>query len=95
MPPPKTTALGALLTHITGGHLSNDDIEQESPRSFQPMNINYGLLPAAEVPERDESGKRIKGKEKGFAKKRAASLRALADLEVWLASQRGAQAAAE
>jgi methylenetetrahydrofolate--tRNA-(uracil-5-)-methyltransferase len=59
------------------------------------MNINYGLLPTAEVPERDASGKRIKGKEKGIAKKRAASLRALADLEDWLASERGAQAAAE
>lgn len=94
-PPPNTTALGALLTHITGGHLSNDDIEKKSPRSFQPMNINYGLLPTAEVPERDASGKRIKGKEKGIAKKRAASLRALADLEDWLASERGAQAAAE
>ncbi len=94
-PPPNTTALGALLTHITGGHLSNDDINKKSPRSFQPMNINYGLLPTAAVPERDASGKRIKGKEKGIAKKRAASLRALADLKDWLASERGAQAAAE
>jgi len=93
--PPRTTALGALLTHITGGHLSNDDVGQELPRSFQPMNINYGLLPTADVPERDATGKRIKGKEKGAAKKRAVSLRALADLEDWIVSDRGAQAAAE
>lgn len=35
-PPPPTTALGALLAHITGGA---DD------RHFQPMNINFGLFP--------------------------------------------------
>jgi methylenetetrahydrofolate--tRNA-(uracil-5-)-methyltransferase len=93
--PPRTTALGALLTHITGGHLSNDDVGQELPRSFQPMNINYGLLPTADVPEHDATGKRIKGKGKGAAKKRAVSLRALADLEDWIVSDRGAQAAAE
>ena len=38
MPPPPTTALGALLNHITGGHLSEG-------ASFQPMNINFGLFP--------------------------------------------------
>ena len=37
--PPPTTALGALIGHITGGHLA------AGTRSFQPMNINYGLLP--------------------------------------------------
>ncbi|RMD88796.1 MAG: methylenetetrahydrofolate--tRNA-(uracil(54)-C(5))-methyltransferase (FADH(2)-oxidizing) TrmFO [Alphaproteobacteria bacterium] len=35
-PPPETTALGALLHHITGGAMSD---------SFQPMNINFGLFP--------------------------------------------------
>lgn len=35
-PPPRTTALGALLSHITG------DAEAES---FQPMNVNFGLFP--------------------------------------------------
>src|SRR5713226_8455451 len=34
--PPPTTALGALLAHITGG---------ADARSFQPMNINFGLFP--------------------------------------------------
>ena len=34
--PPRTTALGALLAHITG------DAEAES---YQPMNVNFGLFP--------------------------------------------------
>ena len=34
--PPRTTALGALLAHITG------DAEADS---YQPMNINFGLFP--------------------------------------------------
>ena len=34
--PPRTTALGALLAHITG------DAEADT---FQPMNINFGLFP--------------------------------------------------
>jgi len=35
-PPPPTTALGALLTHITKG---------ADATTFQPMNINFGLFP--------------------------------------------------
>ena len=35
-PPPPTTALGALLAHITGG---------ADAASFQPMNVNFGLFP--------------------------------------------------
>ena len=35
-PPPATTALGALLHHITGGADS---------ATFQPMNVNFGLFP--------------------------------------------------
>jgi methylenetetrahydrofolate--tRNA-(uracil-5-)-methyltransferase len=35
-PPPATTAIGALLGHITGG--ANAD-------SYQPMNVNFGLFP--------------------------------------------------
>ena len=50
------------------------------------MNINYGLLPPPDVvPERDAEGRRIKGKDKSIAKKRAVSRRALADLDRWLA----------
>ncbi len=35
-PPPATTALGALLGHITGG---------ADAASYQPMNVNFGLFP--------------------------------------------------
>jgi methylenetetrahydrofolate--tRNA-(uracil-5-)-methyltransferase len=37
--PPATTALGALLGHITGGHIEGGD--GSGPRTFQPMNINF------------------------------------------------------
>src|SRR5690606_5768557 len=48
-PPPPTTAFGALLNHITGGHILADD--EPGKRSFQPMNINFGLFPPVEVPK--------------------------------------------
>ncbi len=83
--PPPTTALGALLDHITGGHLVSDDDERSSARSFQPMNINYGLLPElAQAPTHDQNGAHIKGPERGREKKRAMSRRAIADLTRWL-----------
>lgn len=86
--PPVTTALGALLNHITGGHLSADDsehMERSAARSFQPMNINYGLLPElASLPTHGGDGKKLKGTDKGRAKKRVMSLRALDDLAAWL-----------
>ncbi|MBY0559966.1 methylenetetrahydrofolate--tRNA-(uracil(54)-C(5))-methyltransferase (FADH(2)-oxidizing) TrmFO [Hyphomicrobium sp.] len=83
--PPATTALGALLDHITGGHLVSDDSERGAARSFQPMNINYGLLPDLDSnPTHDQSGKKLKGPERGREKKRAMSRRALADLAGWL-----------
>lgn len=85
VPPPPTTALGALLAHITGGHIAVDGEPGHAPRSFQPMNINYGLIPPIDPPTHDETGKKIKGKDKSFARKRAASRRALADLAAWLA----------
>ena len=98
--PPPTTAFGALLGHITGGHLSADGTREgpsseppAGPRSFQPMNVNFGLFPPLEAPSHDASGKRIKGKERGVARKRALSARALADLDRWLAEP--SRAAAE
>jgi len=74
-PPPPETAMGALVEHITGGHLEGS--------KFQPMNINYGLLPPLEAPKVDEDGKRIHPKERGRAKKRLQSIRALDALKVW------------
>ena len=77
--PPLTTAFGALLNHITRGHIMSDD---SGKQSFQPMNINFGLFPPVEV-EKPE-GKRLRGKEKILAKKQALTKRALADCEKWL-----------
>jgi methylenetetrahydrofolate--tRNA-(uracil-5-)-methyltransferase len=48
------------------------------------MNINSGLLPQLEAPKIDEDGKKIPLKERGRAKKRLMSLRALQDLQDWL-----------
>ncbi|NNG05835.1 MAG: methylenetetrahydrofolate--tRNA-(uracil(54)-C(5))-methyltransferase (FADH(2)-oxidizing) TrmFO [Inquilinus sp.] len=49
-PPPPTTAMGALLAHITGG---------AEAETFQPMNVNFGLFPPPET-----SGKRLKGRDR-------------------------------
>jgi len=82
-PPPATTALGALLGHITGGHIETIDA---GPRSFQPMNINFGLFPPlASPPTKKPDGSRLRGNEKTIAKKQAISARALADLDLWIA----------
>jgi methylenetetrahydrofolate--tRNA-(uracil-5-)-methyltransferase len=91
LPPPPTTAFGALLGHITGGHLSAEEAGARSS-SFQPMNVNFGLFPPLDAPSHDTDGKRIKGKERGPARKRALSARALADLDRWLAAPRLAAA---
>jgi methylenetetrahydrofolate--tRNA-(uracil-5-)-methyltransferase len=81
--PPPATALGALLAHITGGHLS--DPGAGDARSFQPMNVNFGLFPPL-AGSGKEQGKRLKAAERGMARKKALSARALADLRHWLES---------
>ena len=83
--PPATTAFGALLGHITGGHLVSDD--EPGKRSFQPMNINFGLFPPLEVGTKlkpDDFEGRFRGKDKSIAKKKAFTSRALADCRAWL-----------
>jgi methylenetetrahydrofolate--tRNA-(uracil-5-)-methyltransferase len=86
--PPATTAHGALINHITGGHLVTLD---GGPRSFQPMNINFGLFPPLErMPDRSCLATRVKGTAKVLAKKRALSVRALADLDHWIAGREAA-----
>lgn len=67
--PPRTTALGALLSHITGG---------AEAETFQPMNVNFGLFPP--ITERQPNGKELHGKDR----KKAYTSRALADLGGWL-----------
>jgi len=79
-PPPATTAFGALINHITGGHILSED--EPGKRSFQPMNVNFGLFPPVELPRSE--GKRLRGKEKTLAKKRAITARALNDCRDWL-----------
>ena len=79
--PPATTALGALLRHITGGHLSDG---AGGKNTFQPMNVNFGLFPPVDIPRTDEDGRRLKGKEKSIAKKRNLTRRALKDSKLWL-----------
>jgi methylenetetrahydrofolate--tRNA-(uracil-5-)-methyltransferase len=64
--PPATTALGALLRYIS-------DSER---KRFQPMNVNFGLLPPL--------AERLRGK----AKKEKMSFRALLDMERWLGENR-------
>jgi methylenetetrahydrofolate--tRNA-(uracil-5-)-methyltransferase len=78
--PPSTTAMGALLNHITGGHISTIDA---GPKSFQPMNINFGLFPPIEAETRGPDGKRLRGPDKAAAKKRALTARAKAELVQW------------
>jgi methylenetetrahydrofolate--tRNA-(uracil-5-)-methyltransferase len=84
-PLPTTTAIGALLNHITGGHI--ESIEP-GPRSFQPMNVNFGLFPPIAEPRFDATGKRLSGPERGLARKRALSVRAEQDLGVWATAAR-------
>lgn len=92
--PPDTTAMGALLGHITGGHISRED-GAGKPGSFQPMNVNFGLFPPIETPTKDEDGKRLKGKDKTRAKKRALTDRAKVDFLAWISSLDLQQTAAE
>ncbi|MGZ5930022.1 MAG: methylenetetrahydrofolate--tRNA-(uracil(54)-C(5))-methyltransferase (FADH(2)-oxidizing) TrmFO [Rhizomicrobium sp.] len=71
-PPPVTTAFGALLSHITGG---------ADAKTFQPMNVNFGLFPPL------APGKKNKGKDR----KQAMSERALQDVSNWLGTQQAAE----
>lgn len=76
-PPPETTALGALLNHITGGHVTGRDLSA----SFQPMNVNFGLLPPLE------------GKMRKKERRPAMAARALTDLADWLGVSQDVNAA--
>jgi methylenetetrahydrofolate--tRNA-(uracil-5-)-methyltransferase len=82
--PPATTALGSLLGHITGGHLVSED--EPGKRSFQPMNVNFGLFPELEPGSivKPEGVKRFRGKDKTVMKRQLLSARALQDCATWL-----------
>jgi methylenetetrahydrofolate--tRNA-(uracil-5-)-methyltransferase len=80
--PPPTTAHGALLNHITGGHIETID---QGPSSFQPMNVNFGLFPPPpQLPAKDADGKRLHGPAKSAVRKRELCTRALSDLDTWV-----------
>ncbi|MGL4294778.1 MAG: methylenetetrahydrofolate--tRNA-(uracil(54)-C(5))-methyltransferase (FADH(2)-oxidizing) TrmFO, partial [Aestuariivirga sp.] len=78
--PPPTTAHGALINHITDGHIETTDLRGSS---FQPMNVNFGLFPPIEK-VKVVDGKRLKHAEQAVARKRAYTARALADFDAWL-----------
>jgi methylenetetrahydrofolate--tRNA-(uracil-5-)-methyltransferase len=86
--PPPTTAHGGLLAYITGDHV---ETTEPGPRSYQPMNVNFGLFPPlATIPNKHPDGSRLRGTAKTAAKKRALCARALADLEQWIGGARHA-----
>ncbi|SEH66393.1 methylenetetrahydrofolate--tRNA-(uracil(54)-C(5))-methyltransferase (FADH(2)-oxidizing) TrmFO [Paracoccus alkenifer] len=68
-PPPGTTAMGALVHHITGG---------AEAKTFQPMNVNFGLFPPVEA----RGGRR--GRKDRYP---AYTERAKQDFTAWLAAQ--------
>ena len=69
LPPPATTALGALLAHITRG---------ADAKTFQPMNVNFGLFPPLEARAAKKQRKPLLAR------------RALADLDAWLGEKSAA-----
>ncbi|WP_278874868.1 methylenetetrahydrofolate--tRNA-(uracil(54)-C(5))-methyltransferase (FADH(2)-oxidizing) TrmFO [Paracoccus yeei] len=69
-PPPPTTSMGALVNHITGG---------ADARTFQPMNVNFGLYPPL-----DEMRGGRKGRKDRYP---AYTDRAKADFQAWLTTQ--------
>ena len=71
--PPQTTALGAILGHISGGAMAD---------TYQPMNVNFGLFPPLDT---DHLPK--KERPRGRDRKKVVSERALTDLAAWIATQ--------
>ncbi len=69
-PVPETTAMGALVHHITGG---------AEAKTFQPMNVNFGLFPPLDGVRGGRKGR--KERYKGYTD------RAKVDLQGWLAPQ--------
>ena len=67
-PPPETTAMGSLVRHITGG---------AEAKTFQPMNVNFGLFPPLDAARGGRRGRRERYK--GYTD------RAKADFTGWLA----------
>ncbi len=69
-PPPTTTALGALVEHVTGALA-------DAPGDYQPMNVNFGLLPPL-------AGPAPKGRRGRIERRRLMTERAKTDIRGWL-----------
>ncbi len=83
MPPP-TAALGALLGHITGGHI---EAHRRGPTSFQPMNINFGLFPRSPRHRPTvQTAAAARPRKGGRAQARAVRSAPSPILETWIAS---------
>lgn len=76
LPPPVSTALGAIHNHVTIGHFSG------KKGTFQPMNVNFGLFPELDE-DRMKEALKVKGKEREKARKFQISQRAKSELEDW------------
>ncbi len=77
LPPPyprPETALGSLLAHITSGG---------DPKTYQPMNINFGLFPPLPEPENANKNKSVRAL-RGRERKLAYAERALQCTDLWL-----------
>ena len=77
-PPPIVTAFGALINHITGGHIEGAG----TAKTFQPMNVNFGIMPPLEQKKHEVNGKMVKIKRKD--RKPLKAKRAIEALENWL-----------
>jgi methylenetetrahydrofolate--tRNA-(uracil-5-)-methyltransferase len=73
--PPPTTALGALLGHVTGGADS---------ASFQPMNCNFGLFPP--LPEDSDVDAKGRPRIRGTDRRKLVTARALRDVGTWFSA---------
>jgi len=73
--PPPTTALGALLGHVTGGADS---------ATFQPMNCNFGLFPP--LPEDADVDAKGRPRIRGTDRRRLVTGRALREVDAWFSA---------
>ena len=84
-PPPPTTAIGALLNHITGGHIESDRrrpaLVPADERQFRPVSTDRRAAVR-------RGRARLAGPERGLARKRALSARAETDLRRWIEDAR-------
>jgi methylenetetrahydrofolate--tRNA-(uracil-5-)-methyltransferase len=89
--PPPVTAHGALINHVTGGHIETTD---RAGGSFQPMNVNFGLFPPIAAPH-GADGKRLQHAARQIARKKRYTARAIEAFGDWLGQPSSKSLAAE